>query len=170
MEKIKDINQGDILTFRAADNKYKALICTSTNKNKSPQSFTFMALTIESGEKLTMSSVLEGEFFGIGNALSNYFIYSEQELNKMWAVHPEIKPYSIGTYGHIIWRKDFLKFSENFELVGNLQIVDNLDKNGNGFINVSSWEFLNNYFNEKFKTLLDQNGQKKYKVQAIVKD
>jgi len=129
-----------------------------------------MALNVESIEKLTISSILENDFFGIGNRVSSYFKYSEQELNKMWAIHPEIKPYSLGTYSHIKWQKDFMKFIENFEFIGSLEIVDNLDKNGDGFINVSSWEFLKNYFNEKFKTLLDQNGQKRYKVQAIVKN
>lgn len=41
LNKIKDINQGDILTFIADDGKYKAIICTSVNKEKSPQNWCF---------------------------------------------------------------------------------------------------------------------------------
>ncbi len=37
MAKITDINRGDLLTFKAADNKYKMLLCTSTRKDRSPQ-------------------------------------------------------------------------------------------------------------------------------------
>ncbi|MDR6734868.1 hypothetical protein J2X77_001726 [Sphingobacterium sp. 2149] len=33
MLKITDINQGDLLTFKAADNKFKVLLCTSTMEN-----------------------------------------------------------------------------------------------------------------------------------------
>ncbi len=57
MLKITDINQGDLLTFKAADNKFKVLLCTSTRKNKSPQYFTFAALTYDSFDKPTTSNI-----------------------------------------------------------------------------------------------------------------
>ena len=66
--KIKDINQGDILTFKADDKRYKALLCTSTYKEKSPQHFTFAALTIDELEKPSLDKIIESEFFGIGSA------------------------------------------------------------------------------------------------------
>ena len=84
-------------------------------------------------------------FLGIGNIANDYFKYPDKQLNKMWTIHPEIKPYFLGSYGVLIWRKDFIKFRDNFELIGNLKIVDNLDKNGNGSMNASDWTFLNQF-------------------------
>ena len=48
MQKITDIKQGDLLTFRATDNKFKVLLCTSTYKDRSPYYYTFAALTYDS--------------------------------------------------------------------------------------------------------------------------
>ncbi len=47
MLKITDINQGSLLTFKATDNKFKVLFCTSTPKDKSLQYIIFAALTYE---------------------------------------------------------------------------------------------------------------------------
>ena len=63
-----------------------------------------------------------------------------------------------------------MKFRDNFELIGNLRIVENLDKNGDGCVNSSSWNFLKDFFNEKFKSILAERGQKKNKILSIVKD
>ena len=62
MLKITDINQGDLLTFKAADNKFKVLLCTSTRKDKSLQYFTFAALTHDSFDKPTTSIINNIEF------------------------------------------------------------------------------------------------------------
>jgi hypothetical protein len=170
MHKIKDVNKGDILTFKAADNRYKVLLCTSTYKEKSPQNYTFAALTYDSIEKPTMESLRDSEFYGVGNRKDDYFKYTEVELEKMWRVHPDTKPYYVGSYGLIIWRKDFMKFRDNLELIGNLNIIDNLDKNGNGGMNASDWNFLREFFSERYKTALPDRGQKPFKVEAIVLD
>lgn len=110
MQKLKDINQGDIITFIANDTNYKALICTSTYKDKSPQNFNFAALNYERPVLPTLDDILKCNFFGIGNTKNDYFKYSEKELNNMWSIHPDIKPYFLGSYGFTIWRKDFMKF------------------------------------------------------------
>lgn len=169
MEKIRDINQGDILAFKTADGRYKAILCTSTYKERSPYNFTFAALTYDSFAMPTNEAILETEFFGIGERRNHFYKYTSNELDRMWALHPEIKPYHLGTYGIIIWRKDFLKFRDNIVKVGNISIVDNLDKNGNGGMNTSSWDSLYDFFNERFKIVLPSNGQKTYKVRAIYK-
>ncbi|GGK77307.1 hypothetical protein ACD591_20495 [Rufibacter glacialis] len=168
-EKIKDINQGDLLTFRAADGRYKVLLCTSTYKDKSPQNYTFAALTVDEQEKPTKHRVIEGGFYGVGNRKDDYFKYSDRELERMWSVHPEVKPYYIGSYGLTIWRKDFMRFQENFEIIGNLEIVNNLDKNGNGSMNASDWDFLRDFFNGEYHHLLLNRGQKLFRIESIIK-
>ncbi|NTS42889.1 hypothetical protein HRG84_18520 [Flavisolibacter sp. BT320] len=170
MQKIRDVNQGDILTFKAADGKYKALLCTSTYKERSPQNFTFAALTYDRIEKPTIESIYESGFYGIGNKKSDYFKYSDNELQRMWTIHPEIKPYFLGSYRLTIWRKDFMKFRGNFELIGCLKVVDQVDKHGSGGMNASDWNFLQEFFNEKFKSFLPDKGQTTFKVKAILRE
>ena len=92
MKKIADINQGDLLTFKATDDKYKVLLCTSTNKEKSPQNFSFAALTYDNEDKPTVEDILHSDFWGIGNTKNDYFKYSELKLKgkeqvlKVWIV------------------------------------------------------------------------------------
>ncbi|MFI5450557.1 hypothetical protein ACHMWN_00195 [Pedobacter sp. UC225_61] len=169
MPTITDINQGDLLTFKANDNKYKVLLCTSTYKEKSPQNFTFSALTYDSLEKPTTANVMDTEFFGIGNG-KNDFKYSDNELHKMWSIQPEIKPCLLGSYGFIIWRKDFMMFRDNFEIIGNLNIVDHLDKNGNGSMNASDWEFIQDFFANRINSVMSDRGQQTFKLKAVIKD
>lgn len=170
MKKISDLNQGDLLTFKANDEKYKVLLCTSTFKEKSPQNFTFAALTCDDTQKPTAEKILNSEFWGIGNRKNDYFKYSDIELNQMWRIHPETKPYFLGSYGLIIWRKDFMKFRDNFELIDNLKIVDNLDKNGNGGMNAGDWNYIKDFFSDKINIVLSERGQKAFKVKAILKE
>ncbi len=169
MKKITDINQGDLLTFKASDEKYKVLLCTSTIKDKSPQYFTFAALTYNDKEKPTTEKILNCDFWGIGNTRNDYFKYSDIQLNQMWILHPEIKPYFLGSYGLLIWRKDFMKFRDNFEFIGNLKIVDNLDKNGNGGMKANDWNFMNDFFTNKITYFLTDKGQQTFKLKAIIK-
>jgi hypothetical protein len=112
MQLIKDINKGDLLTFIGVGNKYKGLLYTSTYKDKSP--FTFAALTYDNIKKPTTNDLLDCDFFGTANIKNDYFKYSDSELEKMWINHPVTKPYYLGSYGLIIWRKDFQKFRDNF--------------------------------------------------------
>lgn len=169
MSKIEDIKQGDVLTFIADDGNYKAIICTSVYKEKSPQNFTFAATTIDQADSPSIDEVLKHEFYGIGNIKADFFKYSEEEINNMWNQHPEIEPYHLGSYGLTIWRKDFMKFRDNFNLIGNIKLVNNLDKNGNGSMNSSGWSFLKDFFNHKFKNVLLERGQRQFKMKAIIK-
>ncbi|MFY7788277.1 MAG: hypothetical protein ACOVQA_10425 [Thermoflexibacteraceae bacterium] len=168
MNTIKDIKKGDFFTFVGNDNKYKGLFCTSCHKEKSPFYFIFAALTYDDIQKPTLEDFINCNFFGTAHSKKNPFKYSDKALEQMWNNHPEIKPYHIGSYWFIIWRKDFLKFRNNFEFVGNLNIVDNLDKNGNSGVNASSWDFLTDFFSEKYKTVLDYRGQTTFKVKSII--
>lgn len=170
MKKISDINQGDLLTFKANDEQYKVLLCTSTFKEKSPQYFTFAALTYNDIEKPNTEKIMQCDFWGIGNTKNDYFKYSDIELNQMWSIHPETKPYFLGSYGLVIWRKGFMKFRDNFEFIGNLQIVDNLDKNGNGGMNASDWNFIKDFFANNFSAILADRGQKSFKVKSIMRN
>lgn len=170
MNKIKEISKGDILTFRASDNKFKLILCTSVYKERSPFNFTFAALTYTSKTIPTLENIMNCEFYGIGNCSKDYFKYTNTEINKMWAIHPEIKPYFLGSYGVIIWRKDFLKFRDNFEVICNLSIIDNLDKNGSGGMNASALAVLDALFVNKLSILENGRGQQKFKIKAILKD
>jgi hypothetical protein len=170
MDKIMDIIKGDILTFKTSDNKYKALLCTSTYKVRSPYYYTFAALTYSSYNKPATSDIIESEFYGIGNTRNDYFKYSDNELQRMWLQHPEIKSYFLGSYGFDIWRKEFTKFQNGFEFVGNIQIVDNLDKNGNGSINANNWEILDKLFVNKMSIFMDERDQTIFKIKAILID
>ncbi|MCC9065637.1 hypothetical protein [Flavobacterium piscisymbiosum] len=169
--KIKNIKQGDLFSFIADDGKYKALLCTGIYIDKSPNNFTFCALTYSSYEKPTIEITKESSFFGVGDATkNNIYKHSDEELEKMWIIHPEIKPYILGCYNFIIWRKDFMKFRDNFEFIGNLNVVNNIDKNGNGSVNASNWEGLKNLFNEKLYEIMSQRDQKIFKLKSIIKE
>jgi len=170
MKKISDINQGYILTFKANDGKYKALLCTSAYKEDSPHYFTLAALTYDDFEKPAVANILHCDFWGIGNRKDSHFKYSDIELNQMWTCHPEIKPYVLGSYGLVVLRKDFIKFRDDFEVIGNLKIVDNLDKNGNGGMNASDLNFIKDFLSDKINSILPDRGQKLFKLEAIVKD
>jgi hypothetical protein len=168
---MKEISKGDILTFKGLDNRYKAILCTSCYRDKSPYNFTFAALTFDSEEKPKIDNILETNFYGVGNIKDNYFKYSETERAKIWTTHPEIKPYSLGSYGLVIWRKDFMKFRDKMEFIGNINIVDNLDKNGGGAVNASEWNALTGIFTDKYQRILkEERGQRTFKVQSIVRD
>lgn len=168
MEKIKVVNQGDILTFIAADGNYKVFLCTSTYKERSPHFFIFTALTYDNKKQPTIEDIEESSFFGIGNRKNSYFSYSDKELEQIWAVHPEIIPYQLGSYGFFIQRKNFMKFRENFKFICNFKILDNLDKNGNGSINSDDWNYLKEFFNEKLNTVMLDRGQKTFKIKSII--
>jgi len=170
MQKISDINKGDIVIFKAADNHFKALICTSVYFDKSPQYFTFAALTYDRKEKPTPQDILSDFFFGTVTKINDHFKYTDRQLEKMWGLHAEVKPNILGSYGFVIWRKDLMKFRDNLEILTNLKIIDNLDKNGNGSLNASDWNFLQDFFNQKFKSILVDRGQKTYKIAAIIQD
>jgi len=170
MELIKDINQGDVLTFKANDGKYKAILCTSTYKQRSPFFYNFVALTYDSFEWPQLKDIRAAHFYGKGNIKDDYFKYSDVQREKIWAVHPEIKPYSLGGYGLLIVRKDFMKFRNKMEYVGNLRIVDHLEKNGSGSMNASDWDLLADFFVDRYKSVLEERGQNAFKVEAIVID
>jgi hypothetical protein len=170
MQKISDINQGDIIIFKAADNNFKVLICTSVYLDKSPQYFTFAALTYDRKEKPTRQDILSECFFGTVTKTNDLFNYTDLQLEKMWRLYSDLKPNVLGSYGFIIWRKDLMKFRDNLEILTNVQIVDNLDKNGNGSLNASDWNFLQVFFNQKIKSILVDRGQQTYKISAIIKD
>jgi hypothetical protein len=171
MNHIKEINQGDVLTFLGVDKKYKVILCTSTYKIKSPHTYHFAALTVDKLDRPTVEDIRSSEFFGVGNSGDKYFKYSEKELEKMWTIHPEIKPYFLGSYMLIIWRKDFMQFRDNFEVIGNLDIVDNLDKNGSGGLNASSWNVLRDFFTDTYRDKLEERRQNNtFKVEAIIRD
>ena len=88
----------------------------------------------------------------------------------MWAIHPEIKPSFLGSYGLIIWQKDFMKMSDQFEIIQNVKIVHNLDKNGIAIMNASDWDYLSQFFASDFISVLKNRGQKLFKLNSIIID
>jgi hypothetical protein len=170
MTTIKEINKGDVLTFQGLDDLYKVILCTSDYKEKSPHYYTFAALTYESKVKPTIPDIYDTFFYGIGNIKDDHFQYSSSEREKIWATHPEIKPYTLGTYGLTIWRKDFMKFRDKVERIGTLDIVDNLDKNGRGSMNASDVDFLRDFFVDKYRRILEERGQRTFRLRSIIRD
>ncbi|RJE73083.1 GIY-YIG nuclease family protein [Reichenbachiella sp. MSK19-1] len=167
-KKITQLNQGDFLTFKASDNHFKLFFCTSVFKQASPHNFTFAATNYSDTNKPTTESIIHTKFYGIGNRRDEYFKYPSDQLENMWSVHPEIKPNFLGSYGLTIWRKEFMSFRDNFELIGNLNIVTNLDKNGNGSMNASDKEVLNDLFVGNINELMEQRGQQLFETKAIL--
>ena len=67
------------------------------------------------------------ELHSVAEVVSHLTTWQKETILKikMWNLHPEINPYHLGSYGFLIWRKDFLNFRDNFELIGNIEIIDN---------------------------------------------
>ena len=168
MIKPQSLAQGDVLSFLADDNKYKAMLCTSVHNDRSPQYCYFAATTYSSATKPSLEDILYSNFYGIGNTRSEYFAYTESELEHMWAIHPEVKPYFLGSYHFIIWKKDLRAIQSNLELVGNLSIISNLDMHGNGGVNASSWDFLRQFFTDSGLNKLSERGQRTYSLKSIL--
>ncbi|OOQ60260.1 hypothetical protein [Mucilaginibacter pedocola] len=168
MVKFKNLVQGDILSFVAADNKYKAILCTAVKKDRSPHSCDFAATTYSSENLPTLDNILQCDFYGRPNAQSSSFPYPQTAINVMWEVHPEIKPYILGSYGLTIWNVDLKPFEGNFELIGNLNIVSDLLMNGNGSVNASSWDFFSDFFAGNGLDKLLERGHKPFSIRAIV--
>ncbi|WP_286896771.1 hypothetical protein [Sphingobacterium sp. UBA6317] len=63
-----------------------------------------------------------------------------------------------------------MKFRDNFEIIGTLNVIDHLDKNGNGSMNISNWELIKDFFANRINSVMPDRGQKTFKVGAIIKD
>ena len=168
-KKITQLNQGDFLTFKASDNNFILLFCTGVFTAASPHYFTLAVTNYSHTDKPTTESIINTKFYGIGNRRDEYFKYPNDQLEDMWSVHPEIKPNFLGSYGLTIWRKEFMSFRDNFELIGNLVIITNLDKNGNGSMNASDMDVLNNLFVGNINELMERRGQQLFQTKAILK-
>ncbi len=167
MKKIKDIHIGDFLTFKASDGYYRVLFCSNIQKSRSPYSFNFCATTIKLSTKPTIQDIRNSYYFGKGNRNSHKF--DENELKKMWAIHPEIKPYFLGSYALFIMRKDFMSFRDRFEFICNLPILEKLEQNGDGGMNSSNISILDDLFVNKIESFMKNQNQVKYRTEAILK-
>ena len=58
------MNQGDVFTFLAADNRYKVIICTSIYKARSPHYCIFAALTYDNEEIPVIEDAINSGFWG----------------------------------------------------------------------------------------------------------
>lgn len=170
MKKITQLHQGDFLTFKASDGNFKLLFCTSVYKESSPHNFTLAATNYNKGVKPTLESIYRASFYGVTSRTNSYFDYSESEQKRIWTNHPEIKPNILGSYGLTIWRKEFLNFRDNFEIIETCQILPNLDKNGNGSMNASDMTVLDNLFLKNIEQLMELRGQKLFRINAILKN
>lgn len=167
MNQIKDINLGDFLSFKASDGFYRVLFCSSIQKSKSPYHFNFSVTTIKSKIKPNIKDIRSSHYYGKGNR--NSFKFDESALKKMWELHPEIKPYYLGTYELLITRKSFISFRDKFELIDNLPILENLMQNGSGGMNASDLDVLDNFLVNRVQDFMKEQSQKKYSTEAILK-
>ncbi|MGC6431503.1 MAG: hypothetical protein ACON5F_10720 [Jejuia sp.] len=167
MQKIKDISIGDFLTFKASDGLYRVLFCLNVYKERSPHHFDFAATAIRQESKPSIQDIRSSDFFGKGNRKD--FRFDEEELIKMWEIHPEIKPYYLGTYGLLITRKAFMSFRERFELVCNLPILETLEQNGSGGLNASDMDLIDDLFVNRLDSFMESQGQTRFKTEAILR-
>ncbi len=167
MNKIKDIKIGDFLSFEASDGFYRVLFCSSVQKSRSPYFFNFSITTIKSKAKPTINDIRDSHYYGKGNQNGHQF--KKNELEKMWELHPEIKPNYLGTYELLITRKSFMSFRDKFELISNLPVLENLDLNGNGGMNASDLNILDDLFVNRMDSFMTSQNQEKYLTEAILK-
>ncbi|TWI15576.1 hypothetical protein IQ31_04978 [Sphingobacterium siyangense] len=59
---------------------------------------------------------------------------------------------------------------DNFEIIGTLNIIDYLDKNGNVSMNISGWELIKDFFANRINSVMLERRQKTFKIGAIIKD
>lgn len=168
MSKRQSLVIGDVLSFKGADKKYKAIICTGIYSHHSPHYYEFAATTYSDENKPSLVDIINSKFYGVSNNKS--FAYSKLELDNMWTIHPEVKPYYIGSYGFLIWRKDLRTFYDELELIGNINIVHNLAQNGNGSVNASSLNFFRDFFAFDSLNILLERGQETYQIKSILLD
>ena len=142
VEKIKDIKQGDFLTFKASDDEYRVIFCIDVCKRSSPIMFTFAASTYKSKDKPTYEALLNSSFYGRGDREDFFKSYTDEDSRQIWNVHPEIKPYVLGAYHINVLRKEFMKVRDKFEFLINLNILENLYQYGNGGIYCGTMEYL----------------------------
>ena len=167
MNKIKDINFGDFLSFKASDGFYRVLFCSSVQKTRSPYFFNFSATAIKSKTKPTIKDIRESYYYGKGNRKG--YEFGKNELEKMWELHPEIKPNYLGAYELLITKKDFMSFRDEFELITNLPILENLNRNGSGGMNASDVKVLDDLFVNRIESFMKTQSQDKYLTEAIIK-
>lgn len=164
---IKEIKTGDFVTFKASDGLYRIIFCIGVNKERSPHHFDFALTTLKSGIKPSLTDIRNSEFYGKGNRKD--FRFEDTELEKMWRIHPEIKPYYLGTYGMLITRKALVSFKDKFELICNLPILENLGQNGNGGMNGSDFDILDDLFVKRLESFMKKQGQGKFRIESILK-
>jgi hypothetical protein len=167
MNKIKDINIGDFLSFESSDGFYSVLFCSSVQKSRSPYFFNFSVTTIKSKSKPTIKDIRDSHYYGKGNR--NGYKFKENELEKIWELHPEIKPNYLGTYELLITRKDFMSFRDKFELISSLPVLENLNQNGSGGMNASDLDVLDELFVKRIESFMKNQNQEKYLTEAILK-
>lgn len=167
--KIPNIELGDFLSFRASDKNYKVIFCIGVYKERSPFFFEFAATTINTKNKPSKEEIYQSGFFGIVNRKSLYF-KTEQNINSgMWKDHhPEIEPFFVGTYGLLISRKELMRSREDFEFIVNLPIIENLQKAGNGGMNVNGLEYLDKLFVTNINEFMAERRQKAIVISSIL--
>ena len=155
------------MLFKASDGFYRVLFCSSVQKSRSPYFFNFSVTTIKTVEKPTINDIRNSQYYGKGNRNDHRF--EEIELEKIWGFHPEIKPYYLGTYELLISRKDFMSFGDNFELIANLPILENLILNGSGGMNAGDLHVLDNLLVSTIESFMKDQNQQKYSTEAILR-
>lgn len=75
----------------------------------------------------------------------------------------------LGSFGVLIFRKDFMKMRERFELLSNKEIVKNLPLFGNASFHPGTIEYLDRFFGDNLESKMEDKDQKKYKLQALIK-
>jgi hypothetical protein len=169
LNRIKEVNKGDFLAFKASDNRYKVIFCTSTNKDRSHHSYKFAATSYDSDLKPSIKDIIPSYFYGIGiRKNSDYKPYTDEQLERMWQFHPNIKPYCLYSYSILIFRKEFFKMRDSFLYLGNLSVAYNLDTNGSAVFYPGTIDFLDKFFTKNLQNEMADKGQRKFLIQSIL--
>ncbi len=167
--KDKNIQVGDFFSFKTLDGTYRVLFCVDTQVKKSPFYYTFATTTINSTYRPTKNDIMECGFYGIVNRKKFYFKTLKNAESIMWKDDfPELNPFIVGVFHLTIYRKDLLKFQEDFEFIENLPIRKNLHLTGNSCMSANSQESLNKLFLSDIDKFMSIQGQKSIVLTCIL--
>ena len=159
---------GSVIIFKNAFGNLKAWICISVRTGAKPPYFYFMCLAFEGREIPSLADIQECNFYGSGNMLNPLEPWSESSLTQVWTLHPEVKPCHVGAYGLMVSKKDWKAIAANFQVIGRLNLFPNLELHGNGSMLVSTFDFVQQFFDGSENQVLAGRGQKQYKLAAVV--
>ncbi len=166
---------GQCFSINFGDSNF-GLICSSIDKKRSPHSYSFLPISHRSTEQLKIDDFLTGNFYATFGGISKSFDNPEQiiknsqpDIEVIWEMYPQNYPYNLMAYNIMILRKDFLKMEHLFtNIIGHLDVIENLVNYPAGSINGGSEEVLSELLSD-LKSTMEHRNQKEFAVEHILK-